>query len=150
MNLSIDIQMACTSEDAPDEDSILCWVQAAIRHERETAELSIRIVDEQESATLNRQYRGKEGSTNVLSFPFEAVTPEPLPLLGDLVICAPVVAREAAEQNKAPQAHWAHMLVHGSLHLLGYDHIDDSDAQNMEALETNILQGLGFPAPYQD
>tara|TARA_B110000967_G_scaffold148536_1_gene152130 strand:+ start:239 stop:733 length:495 start_codon:yes stop_codon:yes gene_type:complete len=149
MNLSIDIQMACPSEDAPDEDSIKRWASAAIRDEREQSELSLRIVDELESADFNQQYRGKTGPTNVLSFPFDAVTPEPLPILGDLVICAPVVNREASEQHKSSQAHWAHIIVHGVLHLLGYDHIDDKDAEQMEALETAIMLGLEFPPPYE-
>ena len=140
MSVSIDIQMACPSEESPDEDSILRWVSAALGNRQLPAELSVRIVDEQESAALNLQYRAL----------FAAVTPEPLPILGDLVICAPVVAREAREQHKSLQAHWAHMLVHGTLHLLGYDHIHDSEAEEMEALETTIIQGLGFPAPYQE
>ena len=148
MTISLDIQMAFSSEEAPEEDSMRRWACAALREERVDAELSVRIVDEQESATLNQQYRGKAGPTNVLSFPFDAVTPEPLPMLGDLVICAPVVGREAAEQNKSVEAHWAHMCVHGVLHLLGYDHVGDRDAEVMETLETDILLGLGFPAPY--
>jgi probable rRNA maturation factor len=149
MNLSIDIQMACPSEETPDEDSLKRWASAAIRDERNNSELSLRIVDESESADFNQQYRGKSGPTNVLSFPFDAVTPEPLPMLGDLVVCAPVVNREAGEQQKSPEAHWAHIIVHGVLHLLGYDHIDDSDAAQMEGLETDILLGLDFPPPYQ-
>jgi len=148
MNLHVDIQMACESEDSPDEQSIQRWVSAAIRDERETTELSVRIVDEQESRALNEKYRGACGPTNVLSFPFEASVPEPLPLIGDLVICAPVVAMEAQQQHKAIEAHWAHMTVHGVLHLLGYDHQDEHDASVMESLETDILQGLGFPPPY--
>ena len=144
----VDIQMACTSEDPPDEDSIRRWVDAAIRDERETTELSVRIVEKQESQSLNKQYRGAEGATNVLSFPFETPTPEPLPLIGDLVICAPVVIAEAKQQQKVPEAHWAHMVIHGVLHLLGYDHQNDHEACIMESLETEILQGLGFPAPY--
>lgn len=149
MTISIDIQMACSSEEAPDEDSMQRWVDAALRNERDTAELSVRIVDEQESAMLNQQYRGKTGPTNVLSFPFDAVTPEPLPILGDLVICAPVVIREAQQQNKTSEAHWAHMTVHGVLHLLGYDHVGETDADVMETLETNIMRALDFPAPYE-
>ena len=149
MNLSIDIQMACPSEEAPDEDSIKRWASAAIRDERDNSQLNLRIVDEQESADFNQQYRGKTGATNVLSFPFDAVAPEPLPILGDLVVCAPVVNREANEQQKTSEAHWAHIIVHGVLHLLGYDHIDDSDAAQMEALETSILLELNFPAPYE-
>ena len=149
MNLSIDIQKACASEDSPDEDSIKRWISAAIRDERDESELSIRIVDEQESAEFNQRYRGKSGATNVLSFPFDAVTPEPLPILGDLVICAPVVAREASEQHKTTDAHWAHIVIHGVLHLLGYDHIEDQDAERMESLETAIMLVLDFPPPYR-
>ena len=149
MNLSIDIQKACASEDSPDEDSIKRWVSAAIRDERDECELSIRIVDEQESADFNQRYRGKSGATNVLSFPFDAVTPEPLPILGDLVICAPVLVREASEQQKTTTAHWAHIVIHGVLHLLGYDHIEDQDAEQMESLETEIMLVLDFPPPYR-
>ena len=149
MKLSIDIQRVCLSDQGPDAADIERWVTAALRNEREIAELSVRIVDDSESAALNGQFRGKSGSTNVLSFPFSAVTPEPLPILGDIVICAPVVALESLEQSKTPIAHWAHMIVHGVLHLLGYDHLDDQDAAAMEALETDIMQGLGFPPPYQ-
>ncbi len=114
-------------------------------------ELSLRLVDEAESADLNQRYRGKAGPTNVLSFPFE---PPPgargRRYLGDLAICAPVVVREAAEQAKAPEAHWAHLVVHGVLHLLGYDHLDEAMALVMETLETRILGDLGFPPPYED
>ena len=149
MNLSIDIQKVCASEDSPDEDSIKRWVSAAIRDERDECELSIRIVDEQESADFNQRYRGKNGATNVLSFPFDAVTPEPLPILGDLVICAPVLVREASEQDKTITAHWAHIVIHGVLHLLGYDHIEDQDAEQMESLETEIMLVLDFPPPYR-
>ena len=149
MNLSIDIQKACASDDSPDEDSIKRWVSAAIRDERDECELSIRIVDEQESADFNQRYRGKSGATNVLSFPFDAVTPEPLPILGNLVICAPVLVREASEQQKTTTAHWAHIVIHGVLHLLGYDHIEDQDAEQMESLETEIMLILDFPPPYR-
>ena len=114
-------------------------------------ELSLRLVDEAESADLNQRYRGKAGPTNVLSFPFEPPPGIKGPrYLGDLVICVPVVAREAAEQGKAPEAHWAHLVVHGVLHLLGYDHLDEAEAQAMEALETRLLANLGFPPPYAD
>jgi probable rRNA maturation factor len=150
MNICVDTQMACASEQVPDEDSIRYWASAALRDELASVELSLRIVDEQESAALNQQYRGKLGATNVLSFPFDAVTPEPLPILGDIVICAPVVNREAIEQDKSAEAHWAHMCVHGVLHLLGYDHVGDHDAEVMEALEISILQELGFSSPYAD
>lgn len=145
----VDIQVACTSEDPPDEDSIRRWVNAAIRDERKSAELSVRIVENDESQALNEQYRDANGPTNVLSFPFEAQIPEPIDLIGDLVICAPVVATEAKQQHKDLEAHWAHMTVHGVLHLLGYTHNNDQDALIMESLETEILQGLGYPPPYE-
>ena len=148
MTLIVDIQMASASEEAPDPQSIEHWVGAAIGNQRESTELSVRIVDAEEGQALNEQFRGSTGATNVLSFPFENESPEPLPLIGDIVICAPVVAKEAREQNKALNAHWAHMMIHGVLHLLGYDHQNENDANLMESLETEIMQGLGFPPPY--
>ena len=108
-------------------------------------------MDEAESADFNQRYRDKMGPTNVLSFPFEPpLGGQGRRYLGDLVICAPLVAREAAEQGKSPEAHWAHLVVHGVLHLLGYDHLDEAEAQAMEALETAILGDLGYPPPYED
>jgi len=112
-------------------------------------EITVRVTDEEESQTLNAEYRGKDSPTNVLSFPFEAPPGMTLNLLGDLVICAPVIMREAKEQNKAPSHHYAHMIVHGILHLLGYDHIDDADAEQMEAKEIRILATLGIDDPYK-
>ena len=117
---------------------------------QEEAEVTIRLVDEAESNQLNLTYRGKDKPTNVLSFPFECPPGVELPLLGDLIICRQVVEREANEQNKPLLAHWAHMVVHGSLHLLGYDHIDDEEAEEMEALEVEFMQALGYDNPYQD
>ena len=148
MTLIVDIQMASASEEAPDPQSIERWVSAAIGNQRESTELSIRIVDVDEGQILNEQFRGSTGATNVLSFPFENESPEPLPLIGDIIICAPVVLKEASEQNKTLNAHWAHMIIHGVLHLLGYDHQNENDANLMESLETEIMQGLGFPPPY--
>ena len=148
MTLIVDIQMASASEEGPDPQSIERWIGAAIGDQRESTELSVRIVDAEEGKALNEQFRGSTGATNVLSFPFENESPEPLPLIGDIVICAPVVAKEAREQNKALNAHWAHMMIHGVLHLLGYDHQNENDANLMESLETEIMQGLGFPPPY--
>ncbi len=126
------------------------WVEAALHgaKRRKAVELSIRVVDAKEGRMLNREYRGKDYATNVLSFPAELPPGMTLPLIGDLAICAPVVTREAAEQNKLVRDHWAHMTVHGVLHLLGYDHIEDADAEAMEALETRILAGLGIADPY--
>ncbi len=154
MNLYLDLQVASQATDLPPVEHLENWAKAALTavpesQQREEAELSVRIVDHAESQQLNHQYRQKDKPTNVLSFPADLPAELQLPLLGDLVICAPVVTREAAEQHKALEAHWAHMLVHGILHLLGYDHINDSDAEIMEQLETEILQELGFPPPYE-
>jgi probable rRNA maturation factor len=124
------------------------WLRAALRTPRATVALTVRIVDEAESAELNGRFRDKHHPTNVLSFPAEAIAGIPAPELGDLVICAPVVEREAAEQGKAVEAHWAHMAVHGVLHLRGYDHETDQEAERMEQLETGILERLGYPNPY--
>ncbi len=151
MSVHVDIQTAC-SEPVPEEDDLRRWISAALagRMPGDTAELCLRLVDEREMAALNRDYRGKDCPTNVLSFPADLPPELQLPLLGDIVICAPVIAREAAEQGKSPTAHWAHMAVHGCLHLLGHDHIDEADAVAMETLETTILAQLGFPCPYPD
>jgi probable rRNA maturation factor len=134
----------------PSSVSFRSWVEAALHgaKRRKPAELAIRIVDTDEGRALNRDYRGKDYATNVLSFPVELPPGVALPLIGDLAICAPVVLREAAEQGKATRDHWAHLTVHGVLHLLGYDHIEDGEAEAMEALETRILAGLGIADPY--
>lgn len=126
------------------------WVEAALRgaKRRRHAELSIRIVDTDEGRALNRDYRGKDYATNVLSFPAELPPGMNLPLIGDLAICAPVVAREAAEQGKTAHHHWAHLTIHGVLHLLGYDHVKDVEAEAMETLEKRILARLGIADPY--
>ena len=150
MNVQVDIQNA-SAEPVPDEDDIRSWIAAALDEASDDPgerEVSVRIVDEPEMTTLNGQYRNKPRPTNVLSFPSDIPAELELPLLGDIVICAPVVRSEAAEQGKTLQAHWAHMTVHGSLHLLGYDHIDDDEAELMEALEARVLAGLGLPCPY--
>jgi probable rRNA maturation factor len=136
--------------DLPDDDAFRRWVEIALAQHAAAAEVVIRLVDEAESRELNRSYRGKDKPTNVLSFPFEAPPELPLPLLGDLVVCAPVVAREALEQGKSLQAHWAHMVIHGLLHLLGYDHQTDEEAQLMESRERDLLTQLHFPDPYSE
>ena len=148
-SIFVDLQIATENlEGLPTEDQIVQWATAAVQPEGDVVEMTVRIVDEAESHELNLTYRGKDRSTNVLSFPFECPDEVELPLLGDLVICRQVVEREAAEQEKPLMAHWAHMVVHGSLHLLGYDHIEDNEAEEMESLETQIMQGLGFDDPY--
>lgn len=147
----IDIETNTNSQHLPAVAALETWIAAALKsQELDEAEVSLYIVDEAESQELNSQYRGKDKPTNVLSFPADIPEEVGIPLLGDLVVCAPVVEREAQEQGKTLEAHWAHMLVHGSLHLLGFDHINDDEAETMEALETEIITGLGFPAPYQD
>ena len=145
----IDLQIACEQESGlPTAEQIEQWATAAIQPQSNEVEMTVRIVDEAESHALNLNYRGKDRPTNVLSFPFECPDEVELPLLGDLVICRQVVEREAQEQDKPVMAHWAHMVVHGSLHLLGYDHIEDDEAEKMESLETQIMTGLGFADPY--
>ncbi|WP_027157402.1 rRNA maturation RNase YbeY [Methylobacter luteus] len=144
----IDIQRIFESEGQPDEAQIQAWIDAALEDVSQDTEIVIRIVDEAESAQLNDQYRHKKGPTNILSFPFEVPDGIDLNLLGDLVICAPVVAREAVEQHKLPIHHWAHIIVHGVLHLLGYDHIDEDEAEQMEGKEIEILKKLNINNPY--
>lgn len=145
----IDLQLACVDQQGlPSLEQFQQWAKFAVRAEQFSPEITVRIVDEAESQQLNASYRGKDYPTNVLSFPFECPAEIDLPLLGDLVICRQVVEREAKEQNKDLQAHWAHMLVHGCLHLLGYDHLEDQQAEQMESLETEIMQQLGFTDPY--
>jgi probable rRNA maturation factor len=151
MNVILDLQLACAHTNGlPTEADFQRWLDAAVLPFQEEAEVTIRLVDEAESNQLNLTYRGKDKPTNVLSFPFECPPGVELPLLGDLIICRQVVEQEAQEQNKPLFAHWAHMVVHGSLHLLGYDHIDDEEAEEMEALEVEFMQALGFDNPYQD
>lgn len=146
----IDLINNSNSKQLPGLSDLELWATAAVGQQREEAEISLLIVDEAEGAELNQQWRNKNGPTNVLSFPSDLPAELGLPLLGDLVICAPVVAKEALEQKKSLSSHWAHMVVHGTLHLLGFDHIDDDQAEEMESLETDILARIGYPDPYQD
>ena len=149
MSIELDLQLAVENEQGlPTEQDIQQWLDKTIPQFQENAELTIRIVDTEESHQLNHEYRGKDKPTNVLSFPFEAPPGIELDLLGDLIICRQVVEKEAEEQNKPLLAHWAHMVVHGSLHLLGYDHIEDDEAEEMESLETEIMQAMGYEDPY--
>ncbi len=145
----LDLQIACENNAGlPTEADFQRWLEAVLPQFQPESEITIRLVDEAESRELNHTYRGKDKPTNVLSFPFEAPPGIELLLLGDLIICRQVVEREADEQQKAPDAHWAHMVIHGSLHLLGYDHIEDDEAEEMEGLETEIMLALGYPDPY--
>ncbi len=149
--IELDLQLATEASDLPAEAQLRRWVELALRQRTADSELTIRLVDAEEGQELNRTYRHKDYATNVLSFPAEV--PDGLldiPLLGDLVICVPVVEREAREQNKALEAHWAHLVIHGCLHLLGYDHIDDEEAEEMEGQERQLLAELGYPDPYRD
>ncbi|AZL72170.1 MULTISPECIES: rRNA maturation RNase YbeY [Pseudomonas] len=148
--LELDLQRA-TDAASPDDAAFRRWCELALRQRSADSEMTIRLVDEAEGRELNHTYRHKDYATNVLSFP--ADVPDDLldiPLLGDLVICVAVVEREAQEQGKSLEAHWAHLVIHGCLHLLGYDHIDDDEAEEMEALERELLAELGHPDPYAD
>ncbi|WP_386689810.1 rRNA maturation RNase YbeY [Lonepinella sp. MS14437] len=148
-NVIVDLQIATENQqNLPTLTQFSHWATQAVRAESLEPEMTIRIVDEAESHELNLRYRGKDRPTNVLSFPFECPDEVELPLLGDLVICRQVVGKEAVEQGKPLIAHWAHLVVHGSLHLLGYDHIEQDEAEEMESLETEIMLGLGFEDPY--
>lgn len=148
MTVTVDLQIAYDGQ-VPDLALFQKWAEAALQEDvAEDCELSIRLVDVAESAELNQTYRAKTGPTNVLSFPFDSPIPmEPI-LLGDLVICVPVVEKEALEQAKQAEHHWAHLVVHGCLHLLGYDHIENEQAEEMEAFEIEILQTLAIDNPY--
>ena len=144
--LSLSVQYAAKPEEAPTRAQFRCWVKAALRQD---AEIALRIVDEEEGRTLNRDYRGKDYATNVLTFVYDDEFSDPeRPLAGDIVLCAPVVAREAVQQDKPIEAHYAHLTVHGVLHLQGYDHESDEEARLMEALEIQIITKLGYADPY--
>lgn len=150
MRLHLEVQRQIDDDDLPADHLLADWAEAALVERQADVELLIRIVDAAESRQLNREYRGQERPTNVLSFPFEAPAVVSSKLLGDLVICAQVVSNEAQQQGKMVTAHWAHMVVHGVLHLLGHDHQEGQEAIEMERLETQILLGLGFDDPYFD
>lgn len=147
MTIEIDVQVATVFQPLPGNPEFNLWIAAALRDKTE-AELTLRLVDEAESRELNSRYRGKDTPTNVLSFPADLPPGIEVPLLGDIVICVPLVVAEAAAQNKPIQAHWAHLVIHGALHLLGHDHQDEQEAREMEALEADLLSSLGYPDPY--
>lgn len=149
MSLHVEIQNTLPESDyIPATDSIRQWADAAWDRRNDRAEMVVRITDESEITNLNQQYRGKEGATNVLSFPMGEEDEEGITYLGDVVICAPVVKNEASAQAKSVESHWAHMVIHGTLHLLGYDHQALEEAEVMESLEIKMMQHLGFDNPY--
>ena len=149
----LDLQLACEQTDnLPTESQFQRWLEAAVTPFQPESEVTIRLVDEAESHELNLTYRGKDKPTNVLSFPAPEIPGAPASgarPLGDLVICPQVLRSEAREQNKSLRAHWAHLVVHGTLHLIGYDHELDADATRMERREITVLRRLGFANPYR-
>jgi len=156
MAVVVDVQFACDDADVPEESDIHSWIATAIeqsgRSPGENVEVAVRVVDADEIRTLNRLYRDQDKATNVLSFPaadIDGLPADASRLLGDVVVCAPVVTDEASEQGKTLQNHWAHMLVHGTLHLLGFDHENDVEATAMESLETRILASKSVTDPYE-
>lgn len=150
MALKVEVQRATAATGLPSTAQLTAWARAAWQAPRRAGEVVVRLTDVDESRRLNHDYRGKDRPTNVLSFPFEPPPQVEMTHVGDLVLCAPVIAEEAHEQGKSTEAHWAHMVVHGMLHLQGHDHESDAQAAAMERLETEILTGLGYPAPYMD
>ena len=154
MPVEFEVQRVSTSASIPDDERFRLWAETALAGKGENFSFGIRVVDEDEAQRFNREYRHKDYATNILSFPTDL--PEDLPAdirhsqLGDLLICAPVVTREALQQQRSELDHWAHLLVHGILHLLGYDHERAEDADVMESLETEILAKLGIGDPYQE
>lgn len=143
------VQIATCDDNIPGEADFLQWVQTALpAGDPRDFEVTVRVVGVAEGQRLNQQYRNRDYATNVLSFPAELPPELELPLLGDLVLCSAVIEAEAREQNKTLRAHWAHLTIHGTLHLLGFDHETEAEAEEMEALETELLQRLEFPAPY--
>jgi probable rRNA maturation factor len=148
--LEICHQIASTAVNLPSAAQFQTWAEAALLPEVATAEITFRIVDSEEGQTLNRDYRGKDYATNVLTFTFDDDMPvvPGMPLMGDIVFCAQVVEKEALEQNISLLDHYAHLTIHGVLHLQGYDHLEEEEAEEMEALETQLLAGLGIQDPY--
>ena len=147
MTIDLDIQNASEFEPIPRQEQFALWVEAALQG-KDDIELTLRLVDKSESRELNARFRGKDQPTNVLSFPAELPPGIDIPLLGDIVICAPLVEEEAQAQDKPLQEHWAHLVIHGVLHLLGYDHQVEQDAIEMERIEVELLASLGIGNPY--
>ena len=150
MNTELDLQIACEFDNLPSLEQFALWANKVLSQYRDESELTIVIADEAQSQQLNNDYRGKNKPTNVLSFEFEAPAGIELPLVGDLVICPAIVLAESIEQEKSFHDHFAHMVIHGCLHLLGFDHIKDEDATEMESIEKQLLAELGIADPYRD
>ena len=148
MTIELEVQRATSLQPLPRDQQFEQWVRAALG-ERNAAILTLRIVGMEEMRQLNSRYRGKDAATNVLSFPADLPGAVDLPLLGDVVLCAPLIVEEAQTQGKSPDAHWAHLTIHGVLHLLGYDHVDRTEAAAMEGLEIDLLHDLGIGNPYE-
>lgn len=149
MSEKIDIQKASVLKTIPEDNLMINWAEHALDKEHQHAEITIRIVDEEEGLALNKTWRKKDYATNVLSFPVGELLEQAPNLLGDIVVCAPVVEQEAHDQGKNFDAHWAHLIVHGVLHLQGYDHESEGQADEMESLEIQILENIGYTNPYE-
>ncbi|MBM5572512.1 MULTISPECIES: rRNA maturation RNase YbeY [Deefgea] len=147
-NIQLAIQNESLASPIPRKSLLKKWVRAALSKQFTQAEVTLRFVDAEEGQSLNRDYRQKDYATNVLTFTFNEDLPPGAPLMGDLVLCGSVIEREAFEQKKPLLAHYCHMIVHGMLHLQGFDHIDEAEAEAMEALETQIVTKLGYDDPY--
>jgi probable rRNA maturation factor len=145
----LDLQIASTSNQLPSIEHFQQWVNTVLTTSENALEILIRLVDEIESAELNERYRHKKGATNILSFPFEPPAAVDSPLLGDLVICVPIIETEAQQQQKPLLDHWAHITLHGVLHLCGYNHIEEDEAEIMEAKEIGLLKTLHINNPYE-
>ncbi|OUS68569.1 rRNA maturation RNase YbeY [Pseudoalteromonas sp. A601] len=150
MTTELDLQIACEFDNLPSLEQFALWANKVLSQYRDESELTIVIADEEQSQQLNNDYRSKNKPTNVLSFEFEAPPGIELPLVGDLIICPAIVLAEANEQEKTFHDHFAHMVIHGCLHLLGFDHIKDEDANEMESIEKQLLADLGIADPYRD
>jgi len=146
----VEVQLASQSDQLPSQDKFQYWIDAVLSDNSQDLEIVIRIIDEPEMIQFNEQYRDKKGVTNILSFPFDVPDGIESQLLGDLLVCAPIVEKEALAQQKKIEHHWAHMIVHGVLHLLGYDHIENEEAEEMEVLEIKILKKIKIKNPYQE
>lgn len=149
--MEVEVQIASASEGVPSTTELARWARAAARAPADAStECTLRVVDEHEGTLLNERYRAGRGATNVLAFPFESPPGVSMPILGDVVLCAPIAHREALEQEIEIRAHWAHLVVHGVLHLLGHDHRFEDEAARMRAEESRILDILGFADPYRE